>query len=227
MSPEGPAFRAPGTCLSAGGAARRGAARLPGSAPARFPRLPPPPLRRAGFAAPAPVVTRSLASQVSGAGGEGAARSRAGGRHEAFSAAALPVAGEGGRLQLLPGRRLRGGCRLRRLAGCLQGACGGERRKWGCRGLGGRCGCEGTASGQPSLPEAPSGARDWGSCERVGTRRGEDGGGSGRECVGTLEAAVQAWRPRDLFFPEATFSSLICGSVRGGGQAGSCTGRGT
>lgn len=90
----------------------------------------PPPAFPAFPASPAPLafpaspdaaglaVTRRVASQVGGA-------VRAGGRHEALSAAVLPLPGEGGRLQRLPGRRVRGGCRLRGLAGCLQGACRG------------------------------------------------------------------------------------------------------
>lgn len=103
-----------------------GTARPPGCPPRRDrPRLlsllsplsPPPPPGRG------PAVTRCVARQVSGAAGAGAARSRAGGRHEALSAAALPLPGEDGQLQRLPGRRVRGRCRLRRLAGCLQGAC--------------------------------------------------------------------------------------------------------
>lgn len=97
----------------------------PGGMPA--PAGSPPPALPAFPASPppGPAVTRCVASQVAGADGAGAARSRAGGRHEALSAAALPPAGQGGRGQRLPGRRVRGGRRLRGLAGCLQGACGG------------------------------------------------------------------------------------------------------
>lgn len=144
----------PGTCLSAGEppAGRPplwGGARPPGgsgrSTPACFTRLLPPPFRRGGRARPRRPLSLSLASQVSGAGGTGAARSWPGGRHEALSAAALPVAGEGGRLQRLPRRRLRGGCRLCRFAGCFQGACRVVRKGWRSRDLGGGCECEGIA----------------------------------------------------------------------------------